>query len=414
MQAKKLYTVYIGLLNLRKMKRIVFIGLGCLVLLVLAAVGGGMSYLGFGLQGVDKGELVVIDPTATDQAQISKDIGMYYKVEEVATGLTVPWSLLFTDENRMLIAQRGGQVLEMVYEQLNLDPVYEFDLSAANEVGLMGMTKDPSYAQNRWLYFCMGYEKDGVIVNKVVRLRDDGGGLLDEEVIIDDIPSAQFHAGCRIHFGPDDKLYISTGDATDKWLAQDVNSLAGKMLRVNKDGSVPDDNPFAGSYIWSLGHRNSQGFDWHPVTGEMWASEHGPSVFDGPAGGDEINQIFKAGNYGWPLVSHEDDMEGMISPKLVFTPAEAPASGMFYDGGVLVGFENNFFFGALRGEGVVRVVLDEAGQEVLYFEKLRVDVGRVRDVVQGPDGLIYFSTSNMDGRGSPRSGDDKILRLNVK
>ena len=224
---------------------------------------------------------------------------------------------------------------------------------------------------------------------------------------------ARFHAGCRLRFGPDDKLYISTGDATNKESAQDLNSLAGKILRINADGSIPADNPFFNSVIFSYGHRNPQGFDWHPESGVLVATEHGPSGNDGPRGGDEVNIIKAGNNYGWPIVSHEKSQEGLIDPVILFTPAEAPGSGMFYRGSVFPQFTNTFLFGVLRGEGIIQVVFDDnaAGKVVSYQKLPDINVGRVRDLVEAPDGTIYFSTSNTDGRGQVYEGDDHIYRL---
>ncbi|MBI1871989.1 PQQ-dependent sugar dehydrogenase [Candidatus Collierbacteria bacterium] len=218
------------------------------------------------------------------------------------------------------------------------------------------------------------------------------------------------HDGCRIKFGPDNKLYITLGEAAQKDLAQKLDSLNGKILRINADGSIPADNPFRGSPIYSYGHRNPQGIDWDPQTNLLWATEHGPSGADGPGGGDEINLIKEGANYGWPLVSHDKTYPGTEFPKLLFTPAVAPAAGMFYRGDLFPEFKNNFFFAALRGEGIYRLVI--AGDKVISFEKLSgIDVGRIREIVEGPDGAIYFTTSNRDGRGKLREGDDKIYRI---
>ena len=191
-----------------------------------------------------------------------------------------------------------------------------------------------------------------------------------------------------------------------------VGGHTGKILRINPDGSIPEDNPFRGSPVWSYGHRNPQGIDWQPDSGKLYSTEHGPSGFDGPGGGDEINLIEAGGNYGWPLVSHDETREGTFAPLIQFTPAEAPASLSFYASNVLPMFTGSLFFGALRGEGLVRVVLSDSDpNEIITVEKIISDIGRVRDVVQGPDGLIYFSTSNRDGRGRAREGDDHIYRI---
>lgn len=259
----------------------------------------------------------------------------------------------------------------------------------------------------------MAYGESEPIFDKVVRVTDKGSELSDDLVIFDKIPAAEFHAGCRLRFGPDGKLYVSTGDARQKERAQDLGFLGGKILRLNADGTIPADNPIAGSPVYSYGHRNPQGFDWHPVTGMLVATEHGPSGNDGPGGGDELNIIKPNQNYGWPEISHQKTKAGMISPVLEWTPAIAPASGMFYKGSIFPQFVNNYFFGMLRGTGIVRVVFDEQSSEkVLKTEKLpEINVGRVRDIVEGPDGYIYFTTSNRDGRGKANDGDDHIFRL---
>jgi glucose/arabinose dehydrogenase len=336
-----------------------------------------------------------------------------WEVQVVAEGLDVPWSLVFTADERILVAERTGAVREISAGLLNPQPLYVFnDIVRSGEAGLMGLALDPGYADNRFVYAC--YAQDGAsgISNQVARLVDLTDRLEMDAVILKQIPSARNHAGCRLRFGPDGMLYITTGDALDTSTAQNPDSLAGKILRANPDGSVPDDNPFPESLVYSYGHRNPQGIDWQPGTGLLFSSEHGPSGFDGPGGGDEINIIQPGGNYGWPLVSHDDTLEGTIPPIIQFTPAEAPASLSFYSGDVLPMFDGDLFFGALRGEGLVRVSLDENDPaRVLAVEKIVNDVGRVREVVQGPDGLIYFTTSNRDGRGRVQPGDDKVLRI---
>jgi glucose/arabinose dehydrogenase len=194
-----------------------------------------------------------------------------------------------------------------------------------------------------------------------------------------------------------------------------MDSLAGKTLRLNDDGTVPADNPFVGQQnvrpeIWSLGHRNAQGIDWQPGTNLQFQTEHGPSGFDGPGGGDEVNIVERGKNYGWPTIDHTRTRAGLESPLLEYTPAVAPASGMFYRGSAFPQFRGNFFFGCLRGQTIIRVVLD--GRRVVSQERLlEQKYGRIRAMAEGPDGAIYFSTSNRDGRGTPADTDDRILRL---
>ncbi len=338
-----------------------------------------------------------------------------FRVETVVGGLTVPWSIVWAPDGRMIFTERVGRVRVMENGKLRPQPLFTVpDVEPTGESGLMSVVLHPQFATNHWLYLSYAYKGDGQRV-RVARYRETDQGLTDRTVIIENIPAAQFHAGCRLRFGPDGKLYITTGDATQRELAQRLDSLAGKTLRLNDDGSVPSDNPFVGQSnvrpeIWSYGHRNSQGMDWQTGTNLMFQTEHGPSGFDGPGGGDEVNIVEKGKNYGWPIIHHRATALGMEAPLLEYTPAVAPASGMFYRGTAFRQFTGNFFFGCLRGERIIRVVLD--GRRVVSQENLLENkYGRIRDMAEGPDRDIYFSTSNRDGRGSPASDDDRIMRL---
>jgi len=348
------------------------------------------------------------------EIQTSSQSKTSFRIEKVVGGLEVPWSIVWAPDGRMIFTERPGRVRVFENGSLRSQPLFVVpDVEPTGESGLMSVVLHPQFSSNHWLYLSYAYGGGGVRV-RIVRYRETPDGFVDRKVIIEDIPAAQFHAGCRLRFGPDGKLYITTGDATQRDLAQKLDSLAGKTLRLNDDGSVPQDNPFVGqanarSEIWSIGHRNSQGMDWQPGTDLMFQTEHGPSGFDGPGGGDEVNIVEKGKNYGWPLIHHKETRAGLESPLLEYTPACAPASGMFYRGSAFPAFKGNFFFGCLRGEAMIRVVLD--GRRVVSQEQLVTSYGRIRDVAEGPDGLLYFSTSNRDGRGKPTSDDDRILRL---
>lgn len=338
-----------------------------------------------------------------------------FKVDTVVGGLQVPWAIVWAPDGRMIFTERAGRVRVFEHGKLRPEPLFTVpDVEPSGESGLMSVVLHPQFASNHFLYLSYAYAGDGKRV-RVVRYREAPNGFVDRKVIIEDIPAAQFHAGCRLRFGPDGKLYITTGDATERDLAQRLDSLAGKILSINDDGTVPADNPFAGQQnarpeIWSYGHRNPQGIDWQPVTNLLFETEHGPSGFDGPGGGDEVNIVEKGKNYGWPLIHHRQTREGLESPLLEYTPACAPASGMFYRGSAFPQFSGNFFFGCLRGERIIRVVLD--GRRVVSQENLLAGkYGRIREVAEGPDGYLYFSTSNRDGRGSPAKDDDRIIRL---
>jgi glucose/arabinose dehydrogenase len=346
-----------------------------------------------------------------------------FRIETVASNLEVPWSIVFAPDGRMLFTERPGRIRVVEGGRLRPEPLAVIqDVEPTGESGLMGLTLHPQFAQTRLLYLAYAYRDQREQLVRVVRYRETASGLDERKVVIEGIPAAQYHAGTRLRFGPDGKLYITTGDATDRTLAQQPDSLAGKTLRLNDDGTVPPDNPFVGQTgarpeIFSLGHRNAQGLDFQPGTNLMFQTEHGPSGFDGPGGGDEVNVVERGKNYGWPLVHHRDKRAGMETPLLEYTPALAPASGMFYRGnagaaaaGGFPQFRGNFFFGNLRGECIVRVVLE--GRRVVSEERLlEKQYGRIRDIAEGPDGAIYFSTSNRDGRGKPAKDDDRILRL---
>jgi len=338
-----------------------------------------------------------------------------FRVETVASGLEVPWGFAFLPNKNLLVTERPGRVRIIENGKLLAEPVYIVpDVEPSSESGLMDISIHPNFAANNYVYLAYSYNKDGKRV-KVVRYKFAANRLTEPKIIIEEIPAAPNHAGTRARFGPDGKLYITTGDATDRKLAQQRNSLAGKTLRLNDDGTVPSDNPFvnqpgARPEIWTLGHRNAQGLAWQPGTGLMFQTEHGPSGFDGPGGGDEVNIVERGKNYGWPTVHHKQTQAGLESPLLEYTPACAPASGAFYNGNAFPAFKGNFLIGGLRGVRIIRVSLN--GRNVVSQEDLLKETyGRIREVAEGPDGFIYFSTSNRDGRGSPAKEDDRILRL---
>ncbi|HEX4440032.1 MAG TPA: PQQ-dependent sugar dehydrogenase [Thermoanaerobaculia bacterium] len=352
------------------------------------------------------------DPPATGRA--ATKTGASLVATTFVSGLEVPWSIAFTSPDRLLVTERPGRIRIVEKGVLREKSLAVLpDVEASGESGLMGITLAPDYATSRLLYVAYAYDtKSGPRV-RVVRFRDGGDSLSDRKVIIEDIPAARYHAGCRLRFGPDGMLYVTTGDATDGKIAQDLKNLGGKTLRLRGDGSIPPDNPFPGSPVFSYGHRNSQGLDWDPVSKLMFQTEHGPSGFDGPGGGDEVNIVEAGKNYGWPLVHHRETRAGTVPPLLEYTPAIAPSGASFSTGSLLQSFRNDFFFTGLRGEKLIRVRLDPADRRrVAETEDLFAGVyGRLRDVVTGPDGALYVATSNRDGRGKVRTGDDRILRI---
>jgi len=343
------------------------------------------------------------------------------RVETVATNLEIVWSIRFAPDGRMFFTERPGRVRVFENGKLRTAPLFTVsDVELSGESGLMGIALHPKFAENRFLYLAYAYQANGKQNVKVVRYRETGETLTDAKTLVELIPAARYHAGTRLGFGPDGKLYITTGDATNQSQGQELNTLGGKTLRLNDDGTIPADNPFAGRKdarpeIWTYGHRNAQGMDWQPESGLMFQTEHGPSLIDGVSlfkrsGGDEINIVEKGKNYGWAKISHKTKRAGMETAIVEYSPAVAPASGMFYRGALFPEFKNNFFFGALKGEAIIRLVLD--GRRVVSQEKLFVKTyGRIREIAEAPDGSIYFSTSNRDGRGDATKEDDRILRI---
>jgi aldose sugar dehydrogenase len=335
--------------------------------------------------------------------------GVQFRVETVAGGLQVPWAFAWLPNGDVLVTERPGRVRIIEKGKLRAEPVFVVpDVEPSSESGLMDVSVHPDFSANDLVYLAYSYNKDGRRV-KVVRYKFAGGKLTEPKVIIEDIPGAPNHAGMRADFGPDKKLYITTGDATDWNLAQKLDSLAGKTLRLNDDGTVPQDNPFvktpnARAEIW-------QGLAWQPSSGLMFQTEHGPSTFEGKgSGGDEVNIVDPGANLGWPEIHHTEKREGMVSPLLEYSPACAPASGAFYGGSQFPIFKGNFFFGCLRGARLIRVVLE--GRKVVRQEDLLSGTfGRIREVAEGPDGYLYFSTSNRDGRGTAAKDDDRVMRL---
>ena len=376
-----------------------------IIFVISAAVGCGQPP-----KGLAENEIVTTQNLTNNNNGTVK-----FKVETVAENLQVPWAFAFLPDGNIFVTERPGRVRIIENGKLKAEPVFTVaDVEASGESGLMDISLHPNFSENKFVYLAYAYGKSGKF-DRVVRYKFDGKTFVEPKTIIENIPAAQFHAGMRADFGPDGKLYITTGDATDRELAQKMDSLAGKTLRLNEDGTVPADNPFAGqkgarTEIWSVGHRNAQGLAWQPVSNLMFQTEHGPSGFDGPGGGDEVNIVEAGKNYGWAVIHHKQTKEGLISPLLEYTPACAPASAAFYNGDKFPEFKGNFFFGCLRGQRIIRVTLD--GRKVTGQEDLLTGTyGRIREVAAGPDGFLYFSTSNRDGRGDAAKTDDRVLRL---
>jgi glucose/arabinose dehydrogenase/putative cell wall-binding protein len=302
-------------------------------------------------------------------------------------GLRLPWDVAFTPDGRTFLTERDtGRLLE-IDEDGARQTVQTIAVNDAGEGGLLGLAVSPEYTEDGLLYAYMTTRSD----NRVVRFRPGS----EPEPVVAGIPRANIHNGGRIAFGPDGMLYIATGDAADPSLAQDRDSLAGKILRVNPDGSVPPDNPF-GTRVWTYGHRNVQGLAWN-ADGAMYASELGPAC------DDEINRIVAGRNYGWPDACGQT-RAGAEAPVIVRQPPEASWSGAtFLVDGAVPEWEGDLFVAALRGQRLWRFRLSAAGDRAVEAEEMLTEFGRLRHVQQAPDGSLWILTSN--------GSDDKVIRI---
>lgn len=330
-----------------------------------------------------------------------------YPAELIITeGLDTPWGIAFLPDGNMLVTERKGTV-RIVDKNgvLRADPVATIsNVKEMGEGGLLGITLHPQFNSNKlvYLYYTYGGEGDNTL-NRVVRMKYNNGQLINEEVILDAIAGASNHNGGRIKFGPDGYLYITTGDAQEPSSAQEVLSDAGKILRVRENGQGVQGN-ISNGQVYSYGHRNPQGIAWD-ANGRLWETEHGPSGGSLGTGNDEVNLIKPGGNFGWPEIQGDQTREGMIAPVKFSTPSVAWAPG----GTAVVG--NQLFFSGLRGQALYRADIngDSLGE---ISELFKGKYGRIREVIAGPDKMLYITTSNRDGRGVPGPTDDRIIRIN--
>lgn len=306
----------------------------------------------------------------------------------VATDLDTPWSIVFLPDGRMITTEREGMV------RINGKIIGKINNAVEiGEGGLLGADIDPNFKNNGYVYFYYTTKKGVEIKNRVVRLELKNNKLLNEEILVDDIPGAFVHNGGRIKFGPDGHLYITTGDAGNTALAQNQSSLAGKTLKLDQQKKLT---------IFSYGHRNSQGLAWDEK-GRLFATEHGRSGL--ASGLDEINIIVEGKNYGWPVIQGDEEKKGMEKPLIHSGKTTWAPAGIAY-------FKGRFYFGGLRGQALYQLSFVNGRPKIKEYFKNQF--GRIRDVVVGPDQMIYFSTSNRDGRGKPKEGDDKIIKVDPK
>ena len=316
----------------------------------------------------------------------------FTRPETVATGLQVPWGMDFLPDGSALVAQRPtGQVVRVRPGQPPESIVQISDVSPTSEGGLLGLAVSPTYAQDGWIYVYFTTATD----NRISRFRLTAPQT--QQPILTGLTRASIHNGGRIAFGPDGMLYVGVGDAGQTATAQNPQSRNGKILRIRPDGSVPPDNPIAGSPVYSLGHRHVQGLAWD-AQGRLYATEFGQNTWD------EVNLIVAGGNYGWPTVEGRAGDPRFRDPLITWTPAEASPSGATIAG-------DQLFVAALRGNRLWNVPLTGTGSVGTPTAELVGTYGRLRTVEYGPDGWLWVTTSNRDGRGTPAGSDDRILRF---
>ena len=316
---------------------------------------------------------------------------------EIATGLASPWSIAFLPDGSALVSQRDDGAIERIGADGAVTEVGTVPgVVHAGEGGLLGLAISPSYATDQLVYAYFTAASD----NRIVRMTYDGTTLGTPAVILSGLAKGSIHNGGRLAFGPDGMLYAGVGETGQTTYAQDTTKLNGKILRMAPDGSVPSDNPF-GNLVWSYGHRNVQGLAFDDE-GRLWASEFGQNTWD------ELNLIQKGANYGWPVVEGQAGRAGMVDPIAQWPTDDASPSGIAISGSTV-------YMAALKGQRLWTIPLPavpgtSAVKPVAYFAGT---YGRLRDVVNAPDGSLWLLTDNTDGRGSPRDGDDRILRLTL-
>jgi glucose/arabinose dehydrogenase len=320
-------------------------------------------------------------------------------VTVLAENLDKPRSIAIY-EDRIFVTEKDGMIRIIQNNTLLESPLATLRASNVFDGGLLGITLHPDFSKNHYLYVFLTYDEDGKLWNKVLRITESENKLQNAETILDKIPGSSFTNGGFIKFGPDEKLYVGTGTVSDaSHLPQDLNSLSGKILRLNDDGTIPDDNPFTDSPIYSLGHRNPQGMTWDD-NGNLFVAEFGPEK------NDEINLIQAGKNYGWPeqQCSGNENFEDAI---LCYDPSIEPGGILYYTGDSL-DFESSFIMASMRASNLYQLDFEEG---LSSQKSILSGIGRVRDVVEGPDGSLYVITSNTDGKGFPDGTDDKLLRI---
>lgn len=354
-------------------------------------------------------------PTPVPPTSTSVPIATTPTVEVFAKGLDTPWAIDFAPDRRIFLTERSGAIRIIKDGRLQNDVWLKLPVAEVSEAGLLGLAIDPQFANNPFVYVAYTYRSDaGRLLNRLVRLREENGKGVQDKILLDNVPGNNNHDGGRVKFGPDGKLYWTMGDAQDQMAAQDPAKLNGKIFRLEADGRIPGDNPFPNSPVYSYGHRNPQGLAWQPGTNRLYATEHGPSGLQ-PCCRDEVNLIERGKNYGWPLITGAQTREGLVAPVLQSGDSTtwAPSGATFVTRGPWAG---SLVFVGLRGQALYRVTFskDDPRQVLDFQTSFNQQYGRLRDVVEGPDGALYILSSNADGRGVVGADGDVVLRVTFK
>jgi glucose/arabinose dehydrogenase len=332
---------------------------------------------------------------ANQKPEDKEAIAQADQLEVIAENLEVPWSINKSGET-FYLSERSGSIVKVEGDTTERQKVsFKKELSQAAEAGFLGFVLAPDFEQSNKAYAYYTYENGTGQFNRVVELTLNNDEWAEGKLLLDNIPSGRFHHGGRLKIAPDGKLYATAGDAaTSPEIAQDLSSLGGKILRLNLDGSIPSDNPFENSYVYSYGHRNPQGLAWSE-DGTLYASEHGPSAQD------EINLIGAGKNYGWPEITGDATKQGMETPIFHSGSDTWAPSGM-------AAHEGKLYVATLRGNA-----LREFDPAAKTTREVVAGLGRIRDVIVDGDDL-YFISNNTDGRGTPSEGDDKLYRVKLE
>ena len=320
-------------------------------------------------------------------------------VQILATNLEKPWAIDFADD-KIFVTEKAGLVRVIESGVLLDDPLATLRVANVFGGGLLGIAVHPAFDNNHFIYVYYTYEKDGTLWNKILRITELNNKLDAAKTIFDNIPGSVYNNGGIIKFGPDGKLYVGTGSVSESSHgSQDIQSLEGKILRLNDDGTIPDDNPFSDSPVFSFGHMNPKGLGWDNE-GNLFVTEMGPSK------NDEINLVQPGGNYGWPEQECYGNEE-FVDPINCYDPAIEPGGIVFYYGDKIK-LDNPLVLASLRASQLFNLEIDD---EVKSQTSILSGIGRIRDVAIGPDDHLYLITSNTDGKGFPDASDDKLLRI---